>query len=124
VRFTRVIRELCEWMTAGPRDARRGLVVGDSKRSADARRAATPVLESRVWTYTIAAVALLVLALAAPLFARGWLMSLVLIGLAVLGIEFVRTTVLRQDVVPIPDIPPVALTADEKDPTPPSSPQT
>jgi hypothetical protein len=37
--------------------------VGDTKRSADARRAAAPVLESRAWTYTIAAVALLVLAL-------------------------------------------------------------
>jgi hypothetical protein len=70
--------------------------VGDTKRSADARRAAAPVLESRAWTYTIAAVALLVLALAAPLFARGWLMSLVLIGLAVAGIEVVRSLVRRQ----------------------------
>jgi hypothetical protein len=70
--------------------------VGDTKRSADARRAAAPVLESRAWTYTIAAFALLVLALAAPLFARGWLMSLVLIGLAVAGIEVVRRFVLRE----------------------------
>jgi hypothetical protein len=70
--------------------------VGDTKRSADARRAAAPVLESRAWTYTIAAVALLVLALAAPLFARGWLMSLVLIGLAVAGIEVVRSFVRRE----------------------------
>jgi hypothetical protein len=70
--------------------------VGDTKRSADARRAAAPVLESRAWTYTIAAFALLALALAAPLFARGWLMSLVLIGLAVAGIEVVRRFVLRE----------------------------
>jgi len=70
--------------------------VGDTKRAADARRAAAPVLESRAWTYTIAAVALLVLALAAPLFARGWPMSLVLIGLAVAGIEVVRNIVQRE----------------------------
>lgn len=70
--------------------------VGDTKRSADARRAAAPVLESRAWTYTIAAIALLVLALATPLFARGWLMSLVLIGLAVAGIEVVRSFVRRE----------------------------
>ena len=70
--------------------------VGDTRRSADARRAAAPVLESRVWTYTIAVVALLVLALVAPLFARGWLMSLVLIGLAVGGIEVVRKIALRE----------------------------
>jgi hypothetical protein len=70
--------------------------VGDTTRAADARRAAAPVLESRAWTYTIAAVALLVLALAAPLFARGWQMSLVLIGLAVAGIEVVRNIVQRE----------------------------
>ena len=70
--------------------------VGDTKRAADARRAAAPVLDSRAWTYTIAAVALLVLALAAPLFARGWPMSLVLIGLAVAGIEVVRNIVQRE----------------------------
>jgi len=70
--------------------------VGDTTRAADARRAAAPVLESRARTYTIAAVALLVLALAAPLFARGWPMSLVLIGLAVAGIEVVRNIVQRE----------------------------
>jgi hypothetical protein len=70
--------------------------VGDTSRAAQARRAAAPVLESRAWTYTIAAVTLLVLALAAPLFARGWLMSLVLIGLAVAGIEVVRRFVRRE----------------------------
>jgi hypothetical protein len=74
--------------------------VGDTRRAAQARRAAAPVLENRVTTYGIAAVALLVLALVAPLFARGWLMSLVLIGLAVAGIEVVRSIVLRQEQQP------------------------
>jgi hypothetical protein len=67
--------------------------VGETGRAAQARRAAAPVLENRVTTYGIAAVALLVLALVAPLFARGWLMSLVLIALAVVGIEVVRRVV-------------------------------
>jgi hypothetical protein len=67
--------------------------VGETGRAAQARRAAAPVLENRVTTYGIAAVALLVLALVAPLFARGWLMSLVLIALAVAGIEVVRRVV-------------------------------
>lgn len=71
--------------------------VGDTRRAAQARHAAAPVLESRATTYGIAAVALLVLALVAPLFARGWLMSLVLIGLAVAGIEVVRGIVERQE---------------------------
>ena len=70
--------------------------VGDTQRAAQARRAAAPVIESRAWTYTIAAIALIVLALAAPLFARGWLMSLVLIGLAIVGIEVVRSFVRRE----------------------------
>jgi hypothetical protein len=70
--------------------------VGETRRAAQARGAAAPVLENRVTTYGIAAVALLVLALVAPLFARGWLMSLVLIGLAVAGIEVVRSIVLKQ----------------------------
>lgn len=74
--------------------------VGETRRAAQARRAAAPVLENRVTTYGIAAVALLVLALVAPLFARGWLMSLVLIGLAVVGIEVVRSIVQRQEQQP------------------------
>jgi hypothetical protein len=74
--------------------------VGETRRAEQARRAAAPVLENRVTTYGIAAVALLVLALVAPLFARGWLMSLVLIGLAVAGIEVVRNIVARQEQQP------------------------
>jgi hypothetical protein len=74
--------------------------VGDTKRAAQARRAAQPIFDSRLRTYTIAAVVLLVLALAAPLFARGLLMSLVFIGLAVLGIEVVRNIVQREEQQP------------------------
>jgi hypothetical protein len=74
--------------------------VGDTQRAAQARRAAEPIFDSRLRTYTIAAVVLLVLALAAPLFARGLLMSLVFIGLAVLGIEVVRNIVQREEQQP------------------------
>jgi hypothetical protein len=70
--------------------------VGDSRRAARARRAAAPVFESRPTTYTLAAVALLVVALVAPPIARGWLTALVLIALAVGGIEVVRNIVLRE----------------------------
>lgn len=71
--------------------------VGETRRAAQARLAAAPFLKNRATTYGIAAVALLVLALVAPLFARGWLMSLVLIGLAIAGIEVVRGIVIRQE---------------------------
>lgn len=71
--------------------------VGDTRRAAQARHAAAPILANRATTYGIAAVAVLVLALVAPLFARGWLMSLVLIGLAVAGIEVVRGIVMREE---------------------------
>ena len=46
--------------------------VGDTRRAGQARRAAQPVLENRWATYAIAAGAVLVLALIAPLFTRGW----------------------------------------------------
>ena len=70
--------------------------VGETRRAADARRAAAPVLENRVTTYAIAAGALLVLALVAPAIARGWLSALVLVVLIVAGIEVVRSIVLRE----------------------------
>ena len=70
--------------------------VGGTRRAADARRAAAPVLENRVTTYAIAAGALLVLALVAPAIARGWLSALLLIGLIVAGIEVVRNIALRE----------------------------
>jgi hypothetical protein len=71
-------------------------LVGESRRSADARRAAAPVLENRVSTYAITAGALLVLTLIAPAIARGWLSALVLIALVVAGVEVVRNVVLRE----------------------------
>lgn len=70
--------------------------VGESRRAAQARRAAEPVLQSRVTTYAIAAVSLLVLALVAPLFARGWVMTLVLLALVIVGLEVVRNIVQRE----------------------------
>ena len=70
--------------------------VGETRRAADARRAAAPVLENRVTTYAIAAGALLVLALVAPAIARGWLSALVLVVLIVAGIEVVRSIALRE----------------------------
>ena len=75
--------------------------VGQSRRAAQARIAAAPILESRPTTYTIAAVALLAVALVAPPIARGWLTAVVLIALVVAGIEVVRGIVLRA--TPQPD---------------------
>jgi hypothetical protein len=70
--------------------------VGETRRAADARRAARPVLENRVTTYALAAGALLVLALVAPAIARGWLSALVLLALIIVGVEVVRNIVLRE----------------------------
>ena len=69
--------------------------VGETRRAADARRAARPVLENRVTTYAVAAGALLVLILVAPAVARGWLSALVLVVLVAVGIEVVRRVALR-----------------------------
>ncbi len=70
--------------------------VGETGRAAQARRAAQPILESRLTTYAIAAGALLVLGLVAPFFTRGWTMTLLLIALVVVGIEVVRSIVQRE----------------------------
>ncbi len=70
--------------------------VGDSRRAAQARRAAAPILEGRPTTYGIAAVALLAIVLVAPALARGWLSALVLIVLVVVGVEVVRNIVQRE----------------------------
>ena len=70
--------------------------VGDSRRAGQARRAATPVLQSRPTTYAIAAGALLVLALFAPTVATSWVVALVLIVLVVAGIEVVRRVVVAE----------------------------
>jgi hypothetical protein len=75
--------------------------IGESRRAAQARRASAPILESRPTTYTIAVVALLVVALVTPPIARGWLTALALIALVVAGIEVVRAIVNRES--PHPD---------------------
>jgi hypothetical protein len=69
--------------------------VGDTARASQARVTAAPTLEKRTATYCIAAVAVLVLVLVAPQLARGWLSALLLIALAVVGIEVVRAIVIR-----------------------------
>jgi hypothetical protein len=70
--------------------------VGDTRRAVQARRAAQPILENRWAAYGIAVGLLLVLALIAPLFARGWATSLVTLGLVIAGVEVVRNIVQRE----------------------------
>jgi hypothetical protein len=70
--------------------------VGETRRAAQARSAVQPVLEDRVKTYAIVAGALLVLALVAPAFTRGWVMVLLLLALVVAGVEVVRNIVHRE----------------------------
>jgi len=70
--------------------------VGETDRAAQARHAARPIFESRVTTYAIAAGSVLVLGLLAPLFARGWTTSLLLLALVIVGIEVVRNILLRE----------------------------
>jgi hypothetical protein len=70
--------------------------VGDTRRAGQARHAAQPVLENRLATYSIAAGAVLVLGLVAPLFARGWATSLILLALVIGGVEVVRNIVQRE----------------------------
>ncbi len=66
-----------------------------SRRSQRAARR-EPILQNRVTTYAIVAVSVLVLALLAPLFARGWTISLLLLVLVIVGVEVVRNIVLRE----------------------------
>ena len=70
--------------------------VGETGRAAKARRIAEPILQNRVTTYAIVAISVLVLGLIAPLFARGWAMSLLLLALVIVGVEVVRNIVLRE----------------------------
>jgi hypothetical protein len=70
--------------------------VGETGRAARARRIAEPVLQNRVTTYAIVAISALVLGLIAPLFARGWATSLLLLALVIVGVEVVRNIVLRE----------------------------
>ena len=84
------------WITLGVVTLVGVWFVGETGRAAQARHAAQPVLQNRVTTYAIVAVSLLVLALVAPLFARGWATSLVLLALVIVGVEVVRNIVLRE----------------------------
>jgi hypothetical protein len=84
------------WITLGVVTLVGVWFVGETARAAQARRAARPILENRVTTYAIAAGAVLVLGLLAPLFARGWTISLVLLALVIVGVEVVRNIVLRE----------------------------
>jgi hypothetical protein len=70
--------------------------VGETRRAAQARRAAQPILENRLTTYSIVTVSLLALALVAPTIARSWATALVLIALIIAGVEVVRNIVQRE----------------------------
>jgi hypothetical protein len=84
------------WITLGVVTLLGVWFVGDSRRAAQARRAARPILENRVTTYAIAAGSVLVLGLLAPLFARGWTTTVLLVALVIVGVEVVRNIVLRE----------------------------
>ena len=85
----------CVWIILGVITLAGVWFVGDTALAGRARGAAAPALKSRLTTYGIAAVALLVLALVAPQLSRGWLSAVVLIGLVVVGIEVIRSIVIR-----------------------------
>jgi hypothetical protein len=84
------------WITLGVVTLVGVWFVGETGRAAQARRAARPVLENRLTTYAIVAGAVLVLGLLVPLFARGWTISLFLLALVIVGVEVVRSIVLRE----------------------------
>jgi hypothetical protein len=84
------------WITLGVVTLVGVWFVGDTRRAAQARRAAEPIFQNRMTTYAIAAISVLVLGLLAPLFARGWTMSLLLLALVIVGLEVVRSIVLRE----------------------------
>jgi hypothetical protein len=84
------------WITLGVVTLVGVWFVGETDRAAQARHAARPVLENRVTTYVIAAGSVLVLGLLVPLFARGLTISLFLLALVIVGVEVVRSIVLRE----------------------------
>ena len=88
------------WITLGLVTLLGVWFVGGTRRAVQARRAALPVLQNAWATYGIAAGCLLILGLVAPLFARGWATSLVTLVLAIVGVEVVRRTVLREAAQP------------------------
>jgi len=84
------------WITLGVVTLVGVWFVGETTRAAQARRAAQPILQNRLTTYAIAVVSVLVLGLVAPLFERGWAVTLVLLALVIVGIEVIRRIVLRE----------------------------
>jgi amino acid transporter len=84
------------WITLGVVTLLGVWFLGDSRRASQARRAAQPTLENRWATYGIVVGVLIVLALIAPLFTRGWAISLALVVLAIVGVEVARSTVQRE----------------------------
>ena len=84
------------WITLGVVTLVGVWFVGDTRLAVQARRAARPILENRWATYAHRCGRLLVLALIAPLFTRGWAISLVTLALAIVGIEVVRNIVQRE----------------------------
>ena len=88
------------WITLGLVTLLGVWFVGGTRRAVQARHAALPVLQNPWASYGIAAGCLLILGLLAPLFARGWATSLVTLALAIVGVEVVRRTVLREAAQP------------------------
>ena len=56
----------------------------------------SPSCENRLATYAIVAGSVLVLGLIAPLFARDWISTVVMLALVVVGVEVVRNIVQRE----------------------------
>jgi hypothetical protein len=84
------------WITLGAVTLFGVWFVGGTRLAGQARRAAAPVLRSRPATYSTVALFLLVLTLIAPLFARGWTISLVMLGLLIAGVEVTRNIAQRE----------------------------
>lgn len=84
------------WITLGVLTLVGVWFVGETRRAAQARRAAQPILQNRLTTYAIVGVTLLVLALIVPLFARGWTMALLVLAVVIVGVEAIRRVVLRE----------------------------
>ena len=84
------------WITLGLVTLAGVWFVGGTSLAGRARRAAQPVLENRLATYAIVAGSVLVLGLIAPLFARDWTSTVVMLALVVVGVEVVRNIVERE----------------------------
>jgi hypothetical protein len=75
-------------------------IAGPGEWAREGRQALTPYLRERTWAYgALAAVALLLLAWSPTPATRSWFSAIVLLGMAVIGIEFLR----RQAIEDFPD---------------------